>query len=705
MSDPRATAAADAHRWRFFRAGGVEQVRLDHAAVLWALAELDPKLWAALACPTAGLAIAPQTLAALDSDGDGRVRLPELRDAVRWVCQRLRDPALIFAPGDALPLAALTDDEEGVALQAAARELLARVGRPGAEALQASDMADPAQVFPPALPNGDGVVPADLARAQDAGLAEWVERVAAARGATPDRSGQPGIDADALAACEADVVAVLAWQAARPPGDAQAMAAALHAVDAVAAKVDDHFTRCRLAAFDPRAAVALDWTPEQVQALANQPLSPDRPELAALPLAHVQPSAILPLRDGINPAWVAAIATLREQAVAPLLGERDTLEPDDWARLCERLGAWRAWAAARPDTPVADWDADALVRWCSTDVPARLRALMARDREAAALADRLDALQRLLWWRRDLGVLLRNVVNFADFYGGAQPAAFQAGTLFIDQRECRLCLPVADAAAHAQLAAYSGLYLLYCQCERAGEPTMTIVAALTAGDAPDFMVPGRNGVFVDRQGRDWSARVVRVVENPISVREAFWAPYKRIARLIGEQVRKFAAAREQAVQAQAAAGQASRAAGLRHCALCRYLCRHRPGARGHRHGAGGRGHGLRATGVVADAARRAGVDGVDLGAVGAAGVAEAAAAQHRSAAGRQRLGREHSCPHQYSLWRAADRAGDAAPRGAARRGRSRCRRAVALALAGAAAGGLGRGRVGVARRLVGGVKP
>lgn len=552
MPDARATAAADAHRWRFFRAGGVEQVRLDHAADLWALAELDPKLWAALACPTAGLAIAPQTLAALDSDGDGRVRLPEVRDAVRWVCQRLRDPALIFAPGDALPLAALTDDEEGVALQAAARELLVRAGRPGAEALQASDMADLAQVFPPALPNGDGVVPADLARAEDAGLADWVERIAAARGATPDRSGQPGIDAEALAACEADVAAVLAWQAARPPGDAQAMAAALHAVDAVAAKVEDHFTRCRLAAFDPRAAAALDWTPEQVQALADQALSPDRPELAALPLAHVQPSAVLPLRDGINPAWAAAIAALREQAVAPLLGERDTLEADDWARLRERLGAWRAWAAARPDTPVADWDADTLAQWRTADVPARLRALMARDREAAALADRLDALQRLLLWRRDLGVLLRNVVNFADFYGGTQPAAFQAGTLFIDQRECRLCLPVADAAAHAQLAAYSGLYLLYCHCERAGEPPMTIVAALTAGDAPDFMVPGRNGVFVDRQGRDWSARVVRVVENPISVREAFWAPYKRIARLIGEQVRKFAAAREQAVQAQAA---------------------------------------------------------------------------------------------------------------------------------------------------------
>lgn len=550
MSEPRAPALADAHRWRFFRAGGVEQVRLEDAEDLRALDGLDPKLWAALACPTSGLAIAPQTLAALDGDGDGRVRLPEVRTAVHWVCARLRDPALILSPGDELPLAALTDDEEGAALQAAARELLARAGRAQAAALQLSDMADPALVFPPALPNGDGVVPAELAEGD--GLAAWIERIAAVRGAVPDRSGQPGIDAQALAACEADVAAVQAWRAAQPAGDPQAMAAALQAVDAVAAKVEDHYTRCRLAAFDARAAVALDWTPEQVQALATQALTASRPELAALPLAHVQPAAVLPLCDGLNPAWSAAIAALREHAVGPLLGQRDDLEADDWARLCERLHAWREWGAARPDTAVADWDPATLADWTEGGVPARLRTLMERDREAAALADRLEALRRLLLLRRDLGALLRNFVNFADFYGSAQPAAFQAGTLFIDQRECRLCLPVADAATHAQLAAYSGLYLLYCHCERAGESPMTIVAALTAGDAPDFMVPGRNGVFVDRQGRDWGARVVRVVENPISVREAFWAPYRRVARLIGEQVRKFATAREQAVQAQAA---------------------------------------------------------------------------------------------------------------------------------------------------------
>jgi MFS family permease len=58
---------------------------------------------------------------------------------------------------------------------------------------------------------------------------------------------------------------------------------------------------------------------------------------------------------------------------------------------------------------------------------------------------------------------------------------------------------------------------------------------------------GRNGVLYDRQGRDWDAQIVKIVEHPISIRQAFWMPYKKLARMIGEGIEKFAAARSKAV--------------------------------------------------------------------------------------------------------------------------------------------------------------
>jgi hypothetical protein len=83
---------------------------------------------------------------------------------------------------------------------------------------------------------------------------------------------------------------------------------------------------------------------------------------------------------------------------------------------------------------------------------------------------------------------------------------------------------------------------------------MQIVAAFTGGDSDNLMV-GRNGIFYDRKGRDWDATITKILDNPISIRQAFWAPYKKVVRTIEEQIAKRAAAADAAATAnlQAAA--------------------------------------------------------------------------------------------------------------------------------------------------------
>ena len=43
---------------------------------------------------------------------------------------------------------------------------------------------------------------------------------------------------------------------------------------------------------------------------------------------------------------------------------------------------------------------------------------------------------------------------------------------------------------------------------------------------------GRNGIFFDRLGHDWDATITKIIENPISIRQAFFAPYKRAIRFV-----------------------------------------------------------------------------------------------------------------------------------------------------------------------------
>ena len=69
-----ANSGSSAKRWRFFRAGGFDQVKIETGADLSALDQLDFKLWVALACPTSGLEFDQTTLALIDTDKDGFIR-------------------------------------------------------------------------------------------------------------------------------------------------------------------------------------------------------------------------------------------------------------------------------------------------------------------------------------------------------------------------------------------------------------------------------------------------------------------------------------------------------------------------------------------------------------------------------------------------------------------------------------------------------
>jgi hypothetical protein len=139
---------ASTHRWRFFRAGGFDQVRLDTGADLANLGQLDQKLWVALSCPTEGLELDRKTLKLIDSDGDAHVRAPELISAIEWAVARLKSPDTLTTGGP-LPLTAIDDSTpEGKALRAAARQVLSSVGKAETEPLSAEDCDDSVRPWP-----------------------------------------------------------------------------------------------------------------------------------------------------------------------------------------------------------------------------------------------------------------------------------------------------------------------------------------------------------------------------------------------------------------------------------------------------------------------------------------------------------------------------------------------------------------------------
>jgi len=539
------------HQWRFFKAGGFDQVSLTQGADYAHLSELDQKLWVALGCPVNGLQFDSATMALIDSDGDGRIRAPELLRAIRWTLERLVSPEQLLVGDDVLPLASIDAcTEAGASIVAAARTVLLEAGRGEAESIDLATAAGAAALLTARALNGDGVVSEDSS--EDASIKALIAAMVSAGFGVAGRDGKTGVDAPGAQSFSDAVRASLDWYAEAESAGAlllplgEGTAAAWNALSALEGKIEDFFARCRLAAFDARAETALNREESAWLALAAQDLGISNEEIRGFPLARVSPVARLSLEHGINPAWSDAMDSLRSAAVVPLLGECDELSWQQWRQLVDTLRPFAEWQARRPAAAVSALGAATLAGLAQAQTHQALLALIAADQQFAGAYAALDELVKLIRLRRDLALLSRNFVNFSDFYGQERPAIFQCGTLYLDQRSCTLCLPVHDAGKHAALAAMAGAYLAYCDCVRKGSgESMQIVAAFTGGDSDNLMV-GRNGIFYDRQGRDWDATITRIVDNPISVRQAFWSPYKKLARFVEEQVAKRAAAADTA---------------------------------------------------------------------------------------------------------------------------------------------------------------
>lgn len=541
-----------AHKWRFYRYGGLEQVSIETADDLRYLGQLDPKLWAVMTCPTTNIDFDARTLEYIDSDKDGRIKIFEVIAAVRWICSVLNNPADILNPQEALPLSAINaDTDEGKSLIASARMVMANLGKPEVSGITFEDLADTRKIFSATQSNGDGIMTADMPDNKNAG--KLIEDVIACFGSVVDRSGKPGINQDLLDQFMKAVTDFSAWKQAGErdgnnilfAGPETGKMAAIYT--SVKAKIDDYYARCHLAEFDRQYATAAVALEHDYVVLLHKNLSDYPDELKQLPLSLTVNCEELPLLKKVNPAWAALLAEFAEKVAKPLIGTAEKISEAQWLTIKSKFAPYEAWQKAMTGTEVEELGEQRMAEILSSSASKEIAAMISKDLQRAPEFEAIMTVDKLLHYYRYLHKLLNNFVALRDFYDTTRSAIFQIGVLFMDSRSCNLCVKVDDIAKHSAMAISCNIYMVYCECVRRDTSEKMMIAVGFTDGASDQLVVGRNGLFVDHRSNYWDATIVKVIDHPISIRQAFWKPYQRIGAFIQEQVEKFAAAKDKQV--------------------------------------------------------------------------------------------------------------------------------------------------------------
>jgi len=537
------------YKWEFVNIGGASRVKINRGEDIAHLGELDPKMWTVLSCPISGLEIDEKSLKYMDCDADGKLRVNDVVAVSKWITSLLRDKDLILKGNDSIDLSQInTEDENGLKLHNSAIQILKNLGKEGS-VISLADTADITAIFEKTRFNGDGIITEASTdeQAEKAAIAAAVATV----GGVQDRSGAAGVGAEQIEAFYKNLSDYTAWcnaEVKAPFGDKTD--ALIEAYNSLDAKVKDYFMRSELAAFSPDSTSTLDVQTARIEAISAENLASKREEIAAYPLARITGKSEIDLSCSINPAWAAQFELVRSVAID---ADKKSITLDEWNAIGAKFTDYVAWKGAKAGAAVESLGLDAIKDFIAQDKKAALLELVAKDTALKEEAENIEMVDRFLHIYKDFYRLLRNFVTLVDFYDKDKStvAIFQSGTLLIDQRACRFCMKVADMGKHNASAATSGMYLLYCDCTTKSVPgTLKIVAAVTVGDVGEFIV-GKNGVYYDNAGVEWDAVITKIVDNPISVAQAFWSPYRRMATAVENLINKSAADKDAKMMAKA----------------------------------------------------------------------------------------------------------------------------------------------------------
>lgn len=524
---------------RFANFAGTFQFVVRDDADLAKIDALDPARWAATSAPLADFQCDPAFATALDPDGTGRVRVSQLIGARDWLFARLSTRTGLTAKSDVLTLGHLdTSSEAGAKLRAAAKRVIKARKLENTAKLPLTELRAYREAVMKTLENGDGIVPPEVVPETE--VAQLIKDIVATTGGSKDGSGSDGVGQADLDKFVARANVWLEWRAKRasvvPWGDDTEAAAAM--IASLDGKIEEFFWHCDL--LRQQGTEALHLKEDELRALSAKDAAAIEKYMAESPLATPVGTGILAFGEGgqINPVYRASLEALRAGVLSKTIGPAAReLTRAAWRETKAIFAGFMQWQKDKPAEPFDAIGEDKLKALLAGPLPARIAHFIGVDKAVADNIAQLAELDKLIVMQRWLIEMVNNFVNFSSVYHPEATALVEMGSLVIDGRRLDFCLKVANTDAHKKLAAESLIYLVYASItdKEGAAPAYTVVAPVTAGGRGRLRV-GKRGIFIDIKGKEWDAQVTSVAENPISVVEAMFAPFRKLSQMVSKKI-------------------------------------------------------------------------------------------------------------------------------------------------------------------------
>ncbi|WP_163336082.1 hypothetical protein [Desulfopila sp. IMCC35008] len=541
----------------FLQIGDAFHLQITGSEGLQDVLDLDEAHWVAVTGPVSTINCDTTFLKLLDSDDDGRIRPEEIKDAIRFLFKYHQDHEQILPNNLTLKLKGIArGDEPGKQIYGSASKVLARLGK-GGDQISLNDVR---KIKEEVLSGGldqAGIVLVEAARNDEE--IKFIQDVLDTVGGVEHPCGKAGVNRDRLDNFLDQCAAFYKWRREAgkigsgepsrilPLGKKTSEAWAL--LDQLSKKLTQFFLLCDIKRLNPELLVKALETPEANVALKLIDIREAESYLENAPLTLLNDDGVLDLTVEGNPYFRTVLTEFTEKVVSPLLGEDvRTIDRQAFRTLKDYFEPYVSWLSKKPDVQVDGLTSQIIEEYVTNPAFKKsMEELIDGSFETSIILENLVELERLILYQGLLLPLTNSFVSFPQLYDPASRALFEMGTLVMDGRLFTLAMRVTDHEQHIETTKMGNIFVMYLDLFGAdGKKEYEIAVPVTSGTRGNIH-KGKWGIFNDISGREMHARVVDLVENPISVGEAMADPFVRIGRSILARLEEFSTKTEEKV--------------------------------------------------------------------------------------------------------------------------------------------------------------
>ena len=533
----------------FRRIGASRQPSVMNSEDMKKIIDLDSALWAVNSIPKDAVVADPEFLSFLDTDNNGRIRPDELRNALKWLFGVLKDCSGIENGSDVLDPASFNDEHpDSSMLKSSIQLILSNMQLVDQQTVSLAELRNTASIIGAGNSNGDGIV--TLENTSDPELAVIIGNIMKICGSKTDLSTLQGVDTELLDEYIKRASAQRDWLNAGIKMEMESV---------YKEKAGDFFKsyRCVMDKLNEFFVLCGAMTNDRDERFVNQtkidPMNVESVQnfIKSAPAAQLNPDRVLDMNGWINPMIYNDLHDFMSKAYdVGAVADVARLTEKEYRTIVNTFAVRLQWSNVNPDEKFSGMTVEDINADLNENTVAKLRDLIAHDLSVATEIKAVEKLRKLSLYQKYMLRFVNNFVALSDLFNPEKLSMIQPGIVIMDGRYFSLNSCVSNLAEHKKIIQRSNICVMYLALEAkvgAEIKKMTVATAVTSGTMRNIFI-GKSGIFYAGDGTEYDAKVIDLVQQPVSFMEAILQPFYSLGNFMTKQADKFFSTRSKDVE-------------------------------------------------------------------------------------------------------------------------------------------------------------